>query len=180
METWQAILTSAGISALAVFSVYVLTRRDRKSEARLEAKSEMDRWVGKVDATLDHIKSDISKIQEAVQKIFLKLEKVDDSGSPRVLTDLGKKVSREIDAVQWAERLCRSGQLRKEVEGKTDYQLQEFCFDFVHKRLNPDDNERTKLESCAYENGLEVSSVRRVLGIELRDKLMEIVKGNPQ
>ena len=176
METWQAILISAGISALAVFSVYLLTRKDQKSES----KSEMDRWVGKVDATLDHIKSDISKIQEAVQKIFLKLEKVDDSGSPRVLTDLGKKVSREINAAQWAERLCRSGQLRKEVEGKTDYQIQEFCFDFVHNRLNPDDNEQRTLEGCAYENGLEVSSVRRVLGIELRDKVMELIEQNPR
>lgn len=165
METWQVILLSIVVGLTITVIGFIV-------------KASM--WAGEVNADRKWLKEAVSSIQDSIQKIFLKLERVDAASSPRVLTDLGKKVAREINADQWAKQLCQSGELRKEVEGMTDYQRQEFCFDFVHNRLRPDANEQRVLEDSAYENGLEVATVRRVLGIVLRDTLHNIIKENPR
>ena len=178
MEAWQAILLSTGISAIAVFSTYLLSRWERISE-RKESKA---RWEGEVDSdrtwikgAIDGIRSDISRIQDSIRKIFMYLPEdtgVDAPGSPRTLNELGKKISKEINAKQWAERLSRSKDLVLRIKDKSDYEVQEFSISYAVSELDPSESEMGVLHKCAYSNGLDISIVRRVLGIVLRDVLL--------
>ena len=177
MEPWQAILISAAISATAVFTTYFLGKRERKSKR----DSDHEQWVGEVNAdltwlkdTVANIKDEVSGIRDVVFDILWHL-----SGgaitrkSPLQLTSFGEKISRDVGAQLWVERLSRSGQLRSEIRGMSHREVEEFCLGFVLSRLNPSDQERRTLEECAHDNGVDLSVVRRVLAIELRNELLK-------
>ena len=59
-----------------------------------------------------------------------------------------------------------------EAENKSPYEIQEFCFQYA-KELDPTPEQKLALDKTAYENGVETSTVRRVLAIVLRDKLLQ-------
>ena len=76
MESWHAILISAGASALTGLIIYFLTRRDRKAEA----KSERDKWVGAVNSDrkifkefIHEIRDDVREIRQDIKSIFVVL-----------------------------------------------------------------------------------------------------------
>ena len=92
------------------------------------------------------------------------------ASSPLQLTDFGKSISKEIDAKEWAEELA-SG-LVEQVRGSQRYEIQEFAKKYLQEELTPNDQQLIKLRQCAYKKGLELELVREVLGIELRDKLL--------
>ena len=62
--------------------------------------------------------------------------------------------------------------LFSQVEGKQDYQIQKFSFDYVRKNL--EEKLQIKVEICAYERGLVKSDVLDVLAVELRDELLSL------
>ena len=53
------------------------------------------------------------------------------------------------------------------------YEIQEFSFDYVENELTPSEDERKAMRRTAYEQGARMEQIRRVLAIELRDKLLE-------
>lgn len=174
MEVWQAILFSASLSAISVFSVYLLTKRDR----RIGREADHAAWVGEVNADRKWLKRTVESIRETVADILWYLSGGALSrNSPLQLTDFGKKISRDLEARKWSERLCRSGQLRIEIQGMSHREVDEFCLNFVLTRLNPNDQERRALENCARDNGVSIAVVRRVLAGELRDTLMPLEQG---
>ena len=162
METWQVILLSVVVGTAITLIGFIV-------------KAAM--WAGSVNSDRDTFKEFMREIRGDIKNILIRLPDstgVDSPGSPRVLTDFGHSIAKEIRATKWAERLCHSGQLQREVEGMTNYQVQEFCFHFVQNRFEPNDQELRTLEDCAYDNGIEVEKVRRFLAIVLRDRLLDL------
>lgn len=113
------------------------------------------------------------EIRADIKKILLRLTPTIDSKSPMSLSELGEKVSREIDAPGWVRDLAP--RFLDEVKGKSRYFIQELCMDFFVSKYKPSDDQKYLLEDCAFKYGIDVDSVLRVLGLELRDRLLKLL-----
>lgn len=128
-------------------------------------------WIGSVNTDRTNFKEFMREIKDKIDKIFSRLPPVVATGqSPIRLTDLGKAISKELDASAWANRIADTVQDR--VKGKEAYDIQHFSFEYVDNDDKYTDKERSMIRRIAYENGVSEEQVRRVLGIELRDKLL--------
>ncbi|MCY3599851.1 MAG: hypothetical protein OXN85_07760 [Gemmatimonadetes bacterium] len=116
----------------------------------------------------------MEEIRKKIDQIFSRLDRltpVSAGQSPVRLTDLGKRISQELDASAWAGRLAVP--LEKHLAGKDAYEIQVFCFDHV-EQVEYSDEEQKTIRRSAYNHGIDTWEVRRVLAIELRDKLLAI------
>ena len=94
-------------------------------------------WVGKVDSDrasfnefMKEVKDELKSIREHVAQIFQRLpEPAATAASPLELTDFGHAISGVAGAKQIARRL--SEQLREEVAGKADFEIQAFCENYI-------------------------------------------------
>ncbi len=131
------------------------------------------RWVGSVNEHRNIVKDTLAEIREDVKNILKRIPpSTVASESPLRLTDFGQDISEQLDAKTWARRTA--AQLRNEVEGKQDFEVQEFCFDYVGTQFKPDDEQGRKVGKIAYEHGIDREQVLKVLTIELRDALLEM------
>ena len=96
--------------------------------------------------------------------------------SPLELNSLGQIVTKEIRGAEWAERVAP--ELQDWIGVKDAYQIQEDCFEYV-EGFDFTDDELKAIRQSAYENGLPTEQVRRVLAIELRDKLLRMADLQP-
>ncbi|MCY4672312.1 MAG: hypothetical protein OXD43_00855 [Bacteroidetes bacterium] len=144
-------------------------------------------WKGSVDADranfkefmreiredIKEINGKIDKINDALRDIFSRLPaKIETTQSPLGLSDLGKDVSKDLDAVSWANKTA--DMVQDKVKGKEAYQIQRFSFEYADRDDHYTDEERNQIHRIAYDRGISEEQVRRVLGIELRDKLLSI------
>ena len=131
----------------------------------------MARWTGKVDSGIEALKDGQKEIRNDVKTILGRLpSKVLESGSPIKLTKLGRDIAGDIDAEAWASETAV--RLEAEVEGKRDFEIDQFSIEYARARL--DDQWRDRISSCAYRFGLDPSEVEAVLGVMLRDALFAL------
>ena len=139
-------------------------------------------WMQKVNSDRDlfkdfmrEIREDIKKIHEKIDKIIGRIDNTTiSSGSPLHLTELGEKISNELQARQWAEKTAT--EFSERVRDKQPYEIQEICFEHVRKEFEPEGDLDSKIGMAAYENGIKRDEVLDVLAIELRDALLSLVK----
>ena len=139
-------------------------------------------WMQKVNSDRDifrdfmkEIREDIKKIHEKIDKIIGRIDNTTvSSGSPLHLTELGEKISDELQAQPWAE--ATAVEFADRVKDKQPYEIQEFCFEYVKQQFSPDGDLDVKIGASAYENGIKRDEVLNVLAIELRDALIRFVK----
>ena len=98
------------------------------------------------------------------------------SVSPRTLTDYGAKLSQQIDAPSLAARYAPS--LRDKIGSMNAWQIQELCFNHAENEIMNDlqqhDIDRyTQITMCACREGIDLSRVMRVVGIVMRDQLLQ-------
>jgi len=130
------------------------------------------RWTGRVDSTLESLGKSIAEIREDIKKILHnRPSKTVDSDSPLHLTDLGRKISDDLEAKTVIDSLASS--LRPRAEGKHAYDIQELSFSFMRDEYAPSAEVDVRIKQCAFDNGLDRDEVLDVLAIELRDKLIE-------
>ena len=180
METWQAVLVSAGISAIAVFTVYLLSRRDRK----LDRKVFDAEWTGTVNSdmgwlkeTVKEIKTNIATLQDSIYKIWDRMpSSTVHESSPLRLSEVGRSISETLDGRKWAEKTA--GQLVDSLREKSAYEIQSYCFDFVED-VELEHSMRRAILGCAYENGVTEDEVLEVLAIELRDRVLSLTERSP-
>ena len=114
----------------------------------------------------------LDEIRDDIKKIFNLLpSQVTSTESPMKLTDLGRAISGELDADKWAEE--RVARLKDELQGKSPYEIQEFCFEFAKGNTEYDPILVTNMQTSASNHSLEVDHVKRVFGVALRDALMK-------
>ena len=133
-------------------------------------------WIGAVNTNMKNFKDGLAElakeIRDDIKKILGRLPATIAEGqSPLRLNDLGKAVSKEIAARTWADRLIPT--VAKRLEGNEAFEIQDFCFLYVTD-LEYSEEEARAIKKSAYDNAISVEQVRRVLAIELRDKLLAI------
>lgn len=128
------------------------------------------RWQGGVNSDLAKFNEFMGYVRGRIDDIFDRLPNpLTGSTSPLSLTDLGKQISNEIGAAQWAARNLADA--KQGTKGKTPCEVQQYCFDLA-KLENLSGEEKRKVEDAAFKQGLTVSQILDVLGIELRDLLL--------
>ena len=131
-------------------------------------------WKGKVDSDRASFKGLMAEIRNDIKEILRRLPSHTlAGGSPLRLTDLGKSISERLDAPTLAQDLVPL--LQERIEGKTPYEIQEMCFDYIRHQYNPPDEVDTLIKTCAYDNGIDRGQVVDVLAVELRDKLLAMM-----
>lgn len=189
MNGWNvgdiASIVSAVFVALAVIVNYWRSRRSvyAKHEKDGEWKGTVDTRLAKIDEDISFLRKDFSSIRDdfsSIRNDFSDLRKIIferqgttlyTSKSLLQLTDEGESVSEEIGALRWIEKILDS--LKAKIKGKDAYEIQDFCFGYVEDANRYTDEEQRAIRNSAYKRGIKTGDIRRILAIELRDKLLE-------
>ena len=147
--------------------------RSSRMETRLGERSDRmeERISERVTRVDNRLASTLRDFMTEVKSILVRGagSAVSQSESPITLTPLGKTVSRETDATKWAQT---TAQAVSDEAGDKAYTIQEYCFRYViGVEFEPD--LREAIGKAAYDHGLAMESVLRVLAIELRDELLK-------
>ena len=129
------------------------------------------RWQGEVNADRLDFHNFMKEIRAKLDSISERLPKQPPlwmGASPIKLTERGKKISDEANAVEIASWLLTK---YEGSDDDSDYQVQERCFYLANKNNLKEDQIRL-LEDCAYQNGIDMKAILRVVAIELRDIIM--------
>ena len=86
-------------------------------------------------------------------------------------------MSETLHGKDWARKIAK--EIGEEVVGLSPYDVQEFCSNYVHKVLEPDEEQETRIKQCAYEHGVKREQVLNVLAIELRDVFLGHIGASP-
>ncbi len=130
----------------------------------------LGRWVGEVDKDRDSCNSFIDEIRSDIKRIFERLPSTAvASDSPIRLTDLGKKISKHLNANDWAK--SEADKCFDKSKGMDSFEIQKFPFDYAQE-YKPNDELLRKMRAAAFETGIDLDGVQKVLGVELRDCLL--------
>ena len=131
-------------------------------------------WKGRVDSDRASFKGFMTEVRNDIKEILRRLPSHTLAGSsPLRLTNLGKSISEHLDAPSLAQALTPL--LQERIKGKTPYEIQEMCFDYIRHEYKPPDEVDTLIKTCAYDNGIDRGQVVDVLAVELRDRLLGMV-----
>ena len=123
--------------------------------------------VGGLRADVDGLKASVHKLEGNANKRVIMDE------SPQALTKEGKAISKEIGAKDIAQMIAPK--MAKRVRGLSAYKIQKECMDYLFLEFNPEGEIEERIESSAYQRGIELSSMKLVIAIELRDILLKSV-----
>ncbi len=130
------------------------------------------RWSQEVDSDRESFKEFMSHVRSQIDQILERLRGVTpvaERASPFRLNELGQKVSDSANAKDWASRHLEEA--KQTVEGRPPFEVQKFCFEFASEQ-NLTGEEKQIIQQVAFDNGLNLSHMMDVLGIELRDMLL--------
>ena len=194
---WEIVaIVIAGISTLfaglAILFSFLMWRRTSRvnREEEIEWKVRVDTRLEAVGKRLETMGREIGNNGRRLETVDRRLERNANElnqlrqivfahlGVPVIITDsplrlleFGKSVSEDIAASEWAEKLA--GTLKETVEGKDAYEIQTFCFEYLKNPDQYSNEERKTIHNAAYKRGIMAEEVRRVLAIELRDRLLK-------
>ena len=131
-------------------------------------------WYANVNSDRDSFKDFTTEVRADIKKILsiVSTSKVTYEKSPTRLTDLGEKVSETVNAKAIASQIVDME--REKLKGKAPFEIQDFCERYMINDFEPTSEQRLILGQCAFENGIPIESVHRVIAIVMRDILLEI------
>ena len=154
-DTPQVIVASVALLSLVGGFIYLLWR--------------VARWTGSVDNKLSSLTENVREIRADIKRLFSALPPPVAGSSPLRLTEFGEKIAANINAKEWASGL--KPELLPAVEGKEPFEVDEFCRDYVQKKLP--EEWRRKIAKHAYEFGIVKDGVEKVLTVVLREELLQ-------
>ena len=100
------------------------------------------------------------------------------SDSPVSLSEYGESLSKKIDVKSITDRYKEQLTKRAKKREMNAYQIQQICFDFAQNQIPKDLEENSKeqydqLANVAFNEGIQIGDLMRVLGLILRDKVLE-------
>ena len=181
--TWViAILAVLTIVFYAV-SWYNEVNHDRKSFTmfidRIDQRIDrMDDRMSKMDQRMDNMSGLIAKMFEILNQTnrvvrslqIQNLSKTAESKSPRRLSELGHRVSQEINAPVIVEVLLPD--VWPEAKDKSPYDVQAMCFDYIFD-WKPTGEVESRIKDSAYQNGISWYETVEVIALQLRDRILE-------
>ena len=161
-------------------NVQNLTNSFSRLETRVATLSEkidtqVDALSKKIDTRFAALSDKVDGFQHMFT-VFLDRPPVAKSTSPRTLTDYGTKLSLEIDAPSLAAHYAAG--LRDKIGSMNAWQIQELCFNHAENEIMNDlqqhDIDRyNQITMCACWEGIDLSQVMRVVGLVMRDQLLQ-------
>lgn len=128
-------------------------------------------WIGAVNSDRTTFKAFMKEVRDDIKTILGRLPSpAETKQSPLRLNDLGRTVSRAINADVWADKILPD--VAERLKGSEAFEIEDFCFMYVGHVMEYSEQEKRLIKRVGYENGLTDNDVRRVLAIELRDKLL--------
>lgn len=129
-------------------------------------------WYGQVNSDRKRFDQFMEEVRKDIKNIFDRLPPLPTKeASPIRLSEHGERISKDIDAKAWAEKVTHK--LIGQTKGMTPFQVQEFSFDHANA-FEPDNALLVKMQQSSFETGIDLEGVRRVLGVELRDRLLQL------
>ena len=129
------------------------------------------KWQGEVNTDRTNFKDFILEVRTDIKKILQRLPPpTTASSSPIRLTELGAQISEKLDAKAWAK--AEAEKLFEQTEGADALGVQETAFGHA-QNFTPPEGLLGKMRDSAFERGVDLDGVRDVLGVELRDVLLE-------
>lgn len=140
-------------------------------------------WKTRIEDRVESIENRLDKVESRLDDLYRLLthsidRPVVQSSSPLTLTEYGNTISEKVGADQIANHYAQ--QLLGSIEGLNPYQVQEFCFKYCENNLMGDlkkdefEQRYEVIHSVAYEDGIEINKITRVIAIKLRDALFSI------
>ncbi len=169
-----AVASAIAILAVVGGVVYQFTKMDFKIDL-VDYKSET-RTAGLSDR-LDDLNKNIDRVDKNINRIYNILNKPktpieESSSSPISLTEYGVELGEKISV----DSLVEKYQNFVNVDASwSEYQIQQHSFDFVESELLSkfSDDDKKLLEKVAFDEGLIVPNLMRVIAIKMRDKKLE-------
>jgi len=129
------------------------------------------KWYGEVNTDRSNFKDFMNEVRTKLDRIFERLPPPPPLApdSPIRLTDLGQCISRETGAEEWADG--ESQTIFDKTEGKDQFEIQTIAFEHALS-FAPSEELLARMRASAFDNGLELDGVRRVLGVVLRDRIL--------
>ena len=129
-------------------------------------------WAGGVNELKNRTYDVMDEIREDIKKILAQIDpnKVHCSIGPIQLNELGKIVSSELAADEWAKG--ESPNLIEVSRGKEEFEIYDLCFKYVHSTFEPSEEMKTKMRQVAYQHNIYSEKVLAVLVLELRDCML--------
>ena len=129
-------------------------------------------WKGKVDNDRTSFREFMNEVRADIKLILTRLPPTTTtSASPIRLTELGERISNSIDAKNWAIKTAQ--ELVDETKDMDSFEIQDFSFKHA-KAFDPDEALLENMREAPFESGIELSGVRNVLGVVLRDELLQM------
>lgn len=125
-------------------------------------------WVAKVDAGERDFRTFTTEVRKDIKLILLRVNPVIVGQSPMRLNQLGQTIATRLQAQEWATELAPK--LLAEIEGLRPSEIARFCHEYVNKKLGDEWAER--LDTAAYEHGVDQDAVQTVLWIVLQEELI--------
>ena len=126
----------------------------------------------------DALSSFMVEIRQDIKNIFLRLPPpTTQADSPIKLSELGDRVAGEIQVDNWVDEYV--AEVRARIgDNPTPYSIQDTCFQYAENELmkklaeNGPPERKESIEMSAYQNGIDLPAVLKVVGIKLRDQLL--------
>lgn len=169
---WFYIIMACAAVAGVLITLWV--RISKKIKEREDKIKEDAEWRGKMDAHKSDVTIFIKEIREDIKRIFQRLPPAPvSSESPLALTEFGEQISKDLRAQNWAKKHAQN--LLNKVTGSPEYEVYEYCVEYVKDEFKPTEEESAVLRKVAYNHGITVEQVLEVLIVELRDELLKLV-----
>ena len=159
--------------------------------------SSLDTRVSSLDTRVSSLENEVASSEERVITAVLKAidtipEKIVEkyaahpftqSKSPISLNDKGEKLAKDMNASDIASKYKERLTLEAKAENKGPYQIQQSCFNFASNEILKDLEEKEPatydhLANVAYNTGVQLGVLMHILGLVLRDQVLEAV-GQP-
>ncbi len=130
-----------------------------------EIREKISGLIGRVDTLSDQVAASRGK-------------EIYKNKSPVSLSEYGESLSKKIDVKSVTDRYREQLTKRAKKRKMNAYQIQQSCFDFAQNQIAKDLEENSKeqydqLASVAFNEGIQIGDLMRVLGLILRDQVLK-------
>ena len=135
------------------------------------AKSERAALGKSVDSIVSEIRNDIKNIL-----LILDPKSTVKSNSPITLNDYGEKIAKRLKVQEWADRVAYD--VIAVVKSDEPYEIAAYCALYLDEWLQFEEEWR-KVQKFAYEEGINITNVKVVYEVILRDTVIKLKKTEP-
>ena len=135
-------------------------------------------FIDKINDSIDEIRKKLSYLSGEFKSLSEKNDRLFNSKSPIQINEKGEKIAEELSAKNIV--LNHWEEIKIMIESKNldnSYDIQEFCLDLVIKNTDVFAKDEIKtMKETAFNHGLGIYSIYRLVGLVIRDKYFEYKK----